>query len=153
MLFLFAENPWFPTWWSKLPSAAPVLTAWCAGPRAQAYCGQPATVISDKAVEALADILGQKVGSVASRLEAVHVHDWQADPYSHGAYSYVLTGGAERAQRQLAAPLAHTLFFAGEATNFHGHHATVHGALASGYRAAKEALQAQPSRGAIHDAI
>lgn len=33
-----------------------------------------------------------------------------------------------------------TLFFAGEATELQGHSATVHGAIASGVRAAKLAL-------------
>jgi monoamine oxidase len=33
------------------------------------------------------------------------------------------------------------LFFAGEATDFTGHHGTVHGALASGTRAAQELLR------------
>ncbi len=37
MLFLFSDNPWFPTWWSKLPSHAPVLVGWSAGPRAQQF--------------------------------------------------------------------------------------------------------------------
>lgn len=141
MLFLFSDNPWFPTWWSRLPSAAPVLTAWCAGPRAQAYRGQPASVIIEKAVQTLAAILGMRTDQVGSRLHTAYVHDWQADPFSQGAYSYVVAGGAEQAQRRLAAPLADTLFFAGEASNFQGHHATVHGALATGYRAAAEVLR------------
>lgn len=85
--------------------------------------------------------MGRRPEQVAGRLRASYVHDWQADPYSRGAYSYVLAGGAEQAQRQLAAPLADTLFFAGEATNFRGHHATVHGAMASGRRAAAEILK------------
>jgi monoamine oxidase len=68
-----------------------------------------------------------------------HFHDWQADPFSHGAYSYVLAGGVER-QRDFALPLSGTLFFAGEATQSDGHRATVHGAFASGLRAAKEVV-------------
>lgn len=141
MLFLFSENPWFPTWWSKAPSAAPVLIAWSAGPRAQQYCGQTQSAITGKAVEALAAILGMRTEHVRSRLQAAYFHDWQADPFCRGAYSYVLAGGAENAQRELAAPLAGTLYFAGEATDCQGHHATVHGAMASGYRAAKQILQ------------
>jgi monoamine oxidase len=141
MLFLFSDNPWFPTWWSKLPSPAPVLVAWSAGPRAQQFCGQPASVITGKAVEALGAILGITAERVRSRLQAAYVHDWQTDPFSRGAYSYVKAGGAEQAQRLLAAPLANTLFFAGEATNSQGHHATVHGAMASGYRAAAGVLR------------
>ncbi|MGE5204813.1 MAG: FAD-dependent oxidoreductase [Chlamydiota bacterium] len=67
--------------------------------------------------------------------------DWQADPFCRGAYSYVSVGAAENAQHSLAAPLAGTLDFAGDATDCHGHHATVHGAMASGYRAAKQIPQ------------
>jgi monoamine oxidase len=142
MLFLFSDNPWFPTWWSKLPSAAPVLTAWCAGPRAQQYCGQPASLLEQRALEAMGAILRRPAKDIAPRLLASYVHDWQADPFCRGGYSYVAAGGgAAQAQRQLAAPVARTLFFAGEATNSQGHHATVHGAIASGYRAAAEILK------------
>lgn len=144
MMFLFSENPCFPTWWSKLPWHAPVLVAWSAGPRARPLCGQPASAIKEKAAEALVAILGIATERVRSQLLAAHVHDWQTDPFSQGAYSYVVAGGAEQAQRLLAAPLANTLFFAGEATNSQGHHATVHGAMASGYRAAAEVLKRTP---------
>ena len=58
-------------------------------------------------------------------------HDWQRDRFSCGAYSYVLACGGD-AERSLAAPIAGTLFFAGEATDFTGHNGTVHGAIASG---------------------
>ena len=139
LLFLFSDDPWFPTWWSKLPSRAPVLTAWSAGPRAQQYCGQTTAAVAEKAMAALAMILGMKKEEVAGRVRSAHFHDWQADPFSRGAYSYVVAGGI-KAQEQLAAPLSGTLFFAGEATNSHGHHATVHGAMSSGYRAAAEIL-------------
>ena len=44
------------------------------------------------------------------------------------------------AQEALARPLETTLFFAGEATDTAGHNGTVHGAIASGRRAAKEIL-------------
>jgi monoamine oxidase len=45
------------------------------------------------------------------------------------------------AQDQLAKPLGKQLFFAGEATQSDGHHATVHGAFASGWRVAREVLE------------
>jgi monoamine oxidase len=41
----------------------------------------------------------------------------------------------------LAAPLAHTLYFAGEATESTGDNATVHGAIRTGVRAAREILE------------
>jgi monoamine oxidase len=67
-------------------------------------------------------------------------HDWQADPFARGAYSYAAVGGMNAAET-LAAPVANTLFFAGEATNCDGYNGTVHGAIATGTRAAKELLQ------------
>jgi monoamine oxidase len=91
------------------------------------------------AVRSLADALGLAPGEAASRLEACHFHDWAADPLSRGAYTYVGVGGSE-AYRTLAAPVAGTLYFAGEATCGDGHNATMEGALRSGRRAAAELL-------------
>jgi monoamine oxidase len=76
---------------------------------------------------------------VAEALRGYYYHDWQRDPFARGAYSYVLVG-ADAARQSLAAPLADTLFFAGEATDTEGETATVTGALQSGIRAAREAL-------------
>jgi monoamine oxidase len=81
---------------------------------------------------------------VARLLQDFAYHDWQADPFARGAYSYVTVGGLW-AQRALAQPVAGTLFFAGEATHWEGHFATVHGAIASGRRAAQEALTSAAS--------
>jgi monoamine oxidase len=71
-----------------------------------------------------------------------YAHDWVGDPFSRGAYSYVAAGG-EGTQAQLAEPMEDKLFFAGEATEIHGHHATVHGAFLTGIRAANEILHAK----------
>jgi monoamine oxidase len=49
-------------------------------------------------------------------------------------------GGSE-AGNELAVPIDGTLFFAGEATESDGQNGTVHGAIASGRRAAKQALR------------
>ncbi len=72
-------------------------------------------------------------------LQGWYVHDWQSDPYARGSYSYVAVDG-ENAQSELAASLDDTLFFAGEATNTEGHHGEVHGAIATGERAARQIL-------------
>jgi monoamine oxidase len=66
------------------------------------------------------------------------VANWQTDPFSRGAYSYTGVGGRD-AHAALARPVDGTLFFAGEATNA-GQSGTVAGAIASGYRAAREML-------------
>jgi monoamine oxidase len=69
----------------------------------------------------------------------MHFHDWDNDPFSRGAYSYVGVNGLE-AQRLLASPVENTLFFAGEATVTQGAIGTVHGAMATGKRAAREVI-------------
>jgi monoamine oxidase len=76
----------------------------------------------------------------AARLERLLLgawsHDWNSDPYARGAYSYQVTGGAG-ATSALARPVGGRLFFAGEATDTEGATGTVHGATASGRRAAQ----------------
>ena len=70
------------------------------------------------------------------RPSALYFHDWHSDRHFRGAYSY--TGvNALPAHQTLAAPVEETLFFAGEATETKGHSGTVHGAIASGLRAAR----------------
>jgi monoamine oxidase len=53
---------------------------------------------------------------IAALLSSWHVFDWQTDPYSRGACSYVPVGQSDAPQR-LAEPIDDTLFFAGEATH------------------------------------
>jgi monoamine oxidase len=72
-------------------------------------------------------------------IRTLHVSDWGADPYMRGAYSYPRVGFLD-APRSWAAPLAGTLFFAGEATCGDKHPGLVHGALESGQRAAAQVL-------------
>jgi monoamine oxidase len=81
-------------------------------------------------------VLGVAPDRLAREFVDAHEHDWAADPYARGAYSYALVGGAGAGVR-FAEPVADTLFFAGEHTAEGGHSATVHGALASGRRAAE----------------
>lgn len=52
----------------------------------------------------------------------------------------MLTGALD-APFAMAVPAEKTLFFAGEHTDMQGHWGTVHAALASGYRAARQILQ------------
>jgi len=138
--FLFSEDPHFPTWWSQLPARTPVLTAWSAGPAGERNSGMSSDVVAARALDSLASILGFDRTRLGGLLVAAHTHDWQSDPYSRGGYSYVAAGGA-RAERELAAPLEETLFFAGEAANHEGHNGTVNGAMMTGYRAAREILE------------
>jgi monoamine oxidase len=140
MNFLFSQDPVFPTWWTLMPIDAPVLTAWAPADAAEKLSGLSNEAICEQALQALGRVLHMPVERCRAELLHAHTHNWQADPYSRGAYSYVAVGGFDT-QRELAAPLENTLFFAGEATNYEGHHGTVHGAIASGYRAAEEILK------------
>lgn len=137
--FFHAPSDDFQTFWTQLPMRAPLLVAWAGGPRAErlSSAAQPANIVAS-AIATLQSMFG-KGCDVAGELEGAYYHDWQDDPFAKGAYSYVTVGGAQ-ARRQLAAPIAGTLFFAGEATDTDGETATVTGALQSGMRAAREAL-------------
>ena len=143
--FLLAPGRRFPTFWTGLPLRIPRIVAWAGGPQAAALAGLDRDALADIAVADLLAIL-DCAPSRARALRSVHFHDWQADPFSRGAYSYVTVGGSS-ARRRLASPLAHTLFFAGEATDWRGEAATVSGAIASGERAARATLRKASRRG------
>jgi monoamine oxidase len=139
MGFLFTDDPQFPTWWTSNPLPSPILTGWAAGRYATEHSGQSHDEIIHSATQALARIMGLSDGEVRQHVTGAFTHDWQADPFSRGAYSYAAVGGFDAAQA-LAEPIAKTLYFAGEATNSDGYNGTVHGAIATGYRAASEVL-------------
>ncbi len=141
--FLFGferDSGHFPTWWTH-PRAAQI-TGWAAGRHAEAMAGWPEERLRSRAVADLAVRLRLPEPRLETALLGAHTHDWQADPFSAGGYSYTCVGGLDAAA-ELAAPLEGTLFFAGEATDAQGEHATVQGALHSGRRAAAELLAAQ----------
>lgn len=129
----------FPTFWTALPLRAPLLTAWIAGPKAARLSMYEMPEIVRQALDSLSTVFGGRPPS-EFELEAAYLHNWQTDPFSRGAYSYIAVGGGD-ARRTLAEPLEGTLFFAGEATDTEGEAATVTGALQSGARAAREVAE------------
>jgi monoamine oxidase len=142
--FLFDPDGRIPTWWSMLPLHVPVLTGWAGGPKSDALSGIPEADVIDQAVARLADLFGTR--RLRDMLVAGRCHDWQSDPWSRGAYSYVRVGGAS-ARKDLARPIEGTLFFAGEAADTGDQASTVAGAIASGQAAAEAALTSRrPSR-------
>ena len=136
--FFFAPKATFPTFWTSLPFRTSLLTAWSAGPRADTLTGRGRNAVIANVLDSLRAVFGRR--NYSSLLENVAWHDWQGDPFSCGAYSYVLTHGAG-ARRALAQPMDDALFFAGEACDTEGGAATVGGALQSGARAAREVLE------------
>jgi monoamine oxidase len=126
------------TWWPVESAATPTLMGYQGGPHARAVAAMGEASAIEVALDELTRLFGPAVRAacLGGRLA-----DWSADPWSRGAYSYSAVGTGH-ARAVLAAPLADTLFFAGEATARGGHIATVHGAIESGLRAAGEIMRA-----------
>jgi monoamine oxidase len=141
MSFLFSEDELFPTWWTRMPERDPIITGWAPFQCAEQLAGLNRFQVTHRALQSLSRLLNVDAQDLESWLNAAYVHDWETDPYSRGAYSYGKVGAVE-AQQVLARPVDHTLFFAGEATDTTGNNGTVHGAIASGYRAAAEIITA-----------
>jgi monoamine oxidase len=137
MSFLFSQDDWFPTWWTTMPEKLPIITGWAPFRCAERLSGQTESFVVEQSLQTLNRLLGVSARELESLLQHAYVHDWQNDPFSRGAYSYAKVGG-DGAQEALASPIENTLFFAGEATDISGHNGTVHGAIASGRRAASE---------------
>lgn len=138
--FLHAPTAAIPTWWTAHPILVPLLTGWAGGPAATRLTNLDEPELLDQALDSLALLFGHNRQVLEGLLSAWYVHNWQTDPFSRGAYSYRPVGGLDM-PAILAQPVADTLFFAGEATSSAGQEATVHGAIASGRRAAREVLQ------------
>ena len=161
--FHYPEAP-LPTWWTQLPIRAPLLVGWAGGPRVdrvrspsvsegllpegsrqkakgskQNEVDVSAQFILAQAIDSLARIFNLSSSEVSAQLKASYIHDWHSDPFSLGAYSYLPVNGLET-QQVLAQSLDNKLFFAGEATSV-GHIGTVHGAIQSGERTAREILK------------
>ena len=139
MSFLSAPEELFPTWWSSVSVKTAMLTGWSGGTRAEKLSGRGNATIVERGLEVLRHVFGVPLETLRNLLQESFVHDWQSDLYCRGAYSYPLVGG-EDAARRLGAPVGNTLFFAGEATDCGGNNGTLHGAIASGQRAATELL-------------
>jgi monoamine oxidase len=140
--FLFSHVEDFPTWWTQNPAKVPSLVGWASAVTAPGLTGKSSEEVTSRAVKALSAVIGVDESGIRGELVCGQWHDWCADPFTRGAYTYARVGGSG-AYVELAVPIADTLYFAGEATDATGNHATVHGAIASGYRAADEVLSSR----------
>ena len=137
--FLFTDS--VPgTWWTAHPDPTPLLIGWLAGPAAaEALARGTGPQLIERCLAALAAVLGATTADMGAQFVSGHCHDWDADDYSRGAYSY-MPAGALHASELLAMPVEDTLYFAGEHTATSGHWGTVHGALRSGAAAADKIM-------------
>jgi len=140
MSFLFSQDKWFPTWWTAAPKQFPIITGWAPWLSAERLDSGRVPVVN-RALQTLARLLGVRETEVERSLEIAYFHDWQIDPFSRGAYSYVKAGAAD-SPKILSRPVKDTLFFAGEAADVTGNNGTVHGAIASARRAVAEITKA-----------
>jgi monoamine oxidase len=136
MSFLFSQDEWFPTWWTAMPDQFPIITGWAPWQCAERLESDDLPV-GTRALQTLGNLLGVGITEMDCLLESAYFHNWQADPFSRGAYSYVKAGAVD-APQALGRPVEDTLFFAGEAADVTGNNGTVHGAIASARRAVAE---------------
>jgi monoamine oxidase len=143
MSFVHLGRAPVPTWWVPRPFPPTMLVGWIAGRQANAFAARFGTAEGRlrAAVGGLARAVGASPGAVTAAIEDARVFDWGADPFARGAYSWVPVGATD-APAALGVPVGGRLFFAGEATDTAGDTGTVHGAMATGLRAAAEILAA-----------
>jgi monoamine oxidase len=137
--FIHSRIDGVPVWWSL--SGAPVITGWAGGPAAAALARRSKRGIFERTIGSMARIFGRSKDELRRCISDWDTHNWTRDPFSRGAYSFTAAGGEDAAQK-FRAPIQDTLFFAGEATADGEEVGTVHGALASGLRAAEEVKRA-----------
>jgi monoamine oxidase len=131
--FFYAPQCELRTLWTRFPQRSSFLVAWAGGGAVERLA--EARIDPVEAALKTCEAIFPSAG-VRGELRATYHHDWQSDPLSFGAYSYLRAGGGD-ARSSLGHPIEETLFFAGEATSS-ADPGTVNGALASGYRAAGE---------------
>jgi monoamine oxidase len=142
MAFLQARDRLpFPVWWTPYPIRAPMLVGWCGGPTALALADLSPEEIAVGALDSLAKVLGMTRRSIQRHVIAAFTHGWTNDPYARGAYTYVAVGGVG-SSAMLGRAVQGTVFVAGEHADREERNGTVHGAIASGVRAAEQLLKA-----------
>jgi monoamine oxidase len=116
------------------------LTGWAGGPKAERLPAKSLDGMTTLGLNTVAKLFHASREELRSKLESAYYHDWHSDPFSRGSYSYVKAGGFEFSQK-IASGIEQTLWLAGEAFASDGHWGTVHGAIASGERAADDLLR------------
>jgi monoamine oxidase len=128
-------NP--PMWWSPSAGQDSEQTVWSAFVSGD-WAMELLSHGEEAALEAGLQSLRSELDRPGLQAEAARLVNWPEQPYTRGGYSFTLPGH-ENARAKLAAPTP-PLFWAGEATGLEHSAATVHGALQSGRRAARQVL-------------
>lgn len=127
--FIFSDEA-FPTWWTQYPLSHPVLTGWLGGPDAESYRNATEDELLEMALHSLSRIFDMERAELKKSLLAFKISNWAANPFANGAYTYP-TVSVPQPSEVLAAPVADTIYFAGEAAYQGIYGGTVEAALAS----------------------
>ncbi|HRO68409.1 MAG TPA: FAD-dependent oxidoreductase, partial [Pseudobdellovibrionaceae bacterium] len=117
----------------------PFLTAWQGGPKAEEMSSWSEEEKVEKALRTLAVLTRTPFAVLRKKYRAHFTHDWTADPFSRGAYSYM--GLSDRRSPNFQKPFRHNVYVAGEAVQKDSSRGTVHGALSSGAAVARSILK------------
>jgi monoamine oxidase len=133
-----AHTGLFARWWTPAhPDVrAPLLCCYVTASRAAVLDRLPAETVRELGLAELSRLLGRD--DVAERCVGFRRYRWATDEYALGGYAH-LPPGMAWARPALAAAEGR-LHFAGEATAYDSNPQTVHGAIDSGRRAARECL-------------
>ncbi|MDW8402829.1 NAD(P)/FAD-dependent oxidoreductase [Chloroflexus sp.] len=133
-----AHNGLFARWWTPAHPdlAAPLLCSYVTAERAAVLDRLPEATVREWGLAELSRLLGR--ADVAAHCVGFRRYRWAADEYARGGYAH-LPPGMAWARPALAAAEGN-LHFAGEATAYDSNPQTVHGAIDSGRRAARECL-------------
>lgn len=123
--------------WTRLEGHTPLLVAYLTGKKAERFGAAGNSPIASF-VQELDFFFGEQ--SATNNLTDYYVMDWGKEPFIAGGYSYD-PPHSDGARILLAQPIGNQVFFAGEATQSNGHHATVHGAMESAERVFAELVQ------------
>ncbi|MBZ0276316.1 MAG: FAD-dependent oxidoreductase [Anaerolineae bacterium] len=129
-----AARWWTPDYGRNL---LPVIAAYLTAERAQHVDSLPESDALALGMTELAHLLGVPFAQLTAGLVTGERVSWAFDRLARGGYAHLPPGAAD-ARPLLAAPVDDVLFFAGEATAYDTNPQTVHGALESGWRTARE---------------
>lgn len=119
------------------------LTAFIMGDKAKNYTENGFS--KGQILELLIDELDSHFnGNASATILDFEYLDWAKVEYIEGSYSYA-SPNSHKLRKHLARPIEDKIFFAGEATHYNGHFATVHGALETAERAVEEIMETMKS--------
>jgi monoamine oxidase len=136
--FVFSDAR-IPTWWTQMPLRNGMITGWIAGPKAVAIMNESEDSILEMGLKSLSQIFRIPFKIIQSMLISSHVHNWSADNFAKGAYTYE-TVYSKNAKRIIIEGVEDTLFFAGEALHEGPESGTVEAALSSGMKTAEKII-------------